>query len=116
MLSINRYFAIWYFILLYFLKGQIGVPSSIDSSLYFDIVHKDKVVGSLKASQTIEGSKVCYQSFTSIKTQIIKDIQVNYKYDVTFENEFLKKADVNITLNDKPHTETHTQWKDAQYS
>ena len=115
MLSINRYLAIWYFILLYFLKGQIDVPRSIDSSLYFDIVHKDKVVGSLKASQKIEGSKVYYQSFTSIKIQIIKDIQVNYKYDVTFENKILKKTDVKITLNDKPHAETQTQWKDAQY-
>ncbi|MFS4416450.1 DUF6134 family protein [Maribacter sp. 2307ULW6-5] len=102
-------------ILVIFLILLDGNSDPKDSSLYFDIVVKNKVVGSLKASQITKGSKTTYQSFTSIKTHIIKDIKVNYEYDVTFDNFLLQKADVHITVNDKPHAETSTLRNNAGY-
>ncbi len=114
-LSSNPYPMTLHFILIYFLAGQMAIPPSADTSLYFDIVVKDKIVGSLKATQNSKDSKTYYRSSTTIKTRIIKEIAVNYKYNVTFENEILKKADVTITVNKKPHAETHTLWKDTEY-
>jgi len=100
------------FCFLIFLGGTTKVT---DSSIFFDIVHRDKVVGSLIASQKTIGSKIDYQSVAKIETRLIKGIEVDYKYDVTFENQLLKKADVHITINDKPHAETSTVWKDDTY-
>lgn len=102
-------------IILLFLTGFSGNLSSFDTTLYFDIIHNDKIIGNLKATQTNKNYKTHYHSSTTIRTKIIKDIKVNYKYDVTFEDEILKKADVDISLNDRPHAETHTKWKDAEY-
>lgn len=93
----------------------IGVPVSTDTSFYFDIIVKDKIVGSLKATQTNKGSEKHYQSSTIIKTRVIKNIQVNYRNDVIFDHGFMKKADVNITLNEKPHAKTHTRWRAVEY-
>lgn len=106
---------IWHLIFLNIMVGGMTIPSFADTSLYFDIVVKDKIVGSLKATQSSKDSKTYYHSSTTIKTRIIKDIAVNYKYDVTFENEILKKAGVNITINKKPHANTLTQWEDTHY-
>ena len=115
MLPITHYLMFWSLIVLNIGVGDMAVPNSADSSLYFDIVVKDKIVGSLKAIQNSNGSKTYYHSSTTIKTRIIKAITVNYKYEVTFENEILKKANVNIILNKKPHANTLTQWEDTQY-
>lgn len=83
--------------------------------MYFDIIHKDDLVGSLKATRTAKGSKTIYQSYTSIKKRLIKEIELEYKYDVTFDNSLLKKANVNITINDKPHARTSTVWKNYKF-
>lgn len=91
------------------------MPNADDTSLYFDIVHKNNVVGSLKATKTIDGPMVYYQSLTSIETRIIKEIEVDYMYDVTFENEILEMATVNISLNDRTHAKTRTERKEAHY-
>ncbi|WP_286814338.1 MULTISPECIES: DUF6134 family protein [unclassified Maribacter] len=103
------------FILLYFFTLPVDLPNATNTSLYFNIVVKDKIVGSLKAAQNSKGSKTNYHSSTTIKTRIIKDISVNHRYDVTFVNNILKKADVNITVNKKPHTKTVTQWENNRY-
>ena len=92
-----------------------GSTNVANTYKYFDIIHHDKVVGSLKASQKTKGEKTYYQSVTKIKIKLIKDIQVDYKYDVTFKDQLLRKADVRIIVNDKPHAETSTIWKDDAY-
>ncbi|MEM5565048.1 DUF6134 family protein [Psychroserpens sp. AS72] len=86
-----------------------------EDNIYFDIVHKKKVIGNLKASRTITDSKIHYQSSTTINTRIMKEIRVNYKYDVTFEAQLLEKSDVNITVNENPHAKTETEWEDNSY-
>ncbi|WP_244156209.1 DUF6134 family protein [Maribacter ulvicola] len=85
------------------------------NTLSFNIIHKDKIVGKLQAIKTTRNSKVNYQSITTINARIIKEIEVNYKYDVTYENNLLKKANVLIDVNNKPHTDITTNWKGNHY-
>ncbi|WP_405414629.1 DUF6134 family protein [Maribacter sp. Asnod1-A12] len=87
----------------------------IKSTLVFDIISKNKIIGDLKATKIIKDSKVHYKCITSINTRIIKEIQVNYEYDVTFENNKLKKANVLIDINDKPYADILTKWEIAYY-
>jgi len=93
----------------------VSSKSSIEKNLYFDVVHNGKVIGSLNATKTHKNSVTYYQSSTIIETRIIKEIRVNYKYDVAFENNLLESSNVNITVNEKPHAKTHTLWKDSDY-
>lgn len=102
-------------ILLLFLMNFWSDSKLSEDSIYFDIIHNEKVIGNLKASRTITDSKIHYQSSTTIKTKIIKDIRVNYKYDVTFKAEVLEKSNVNITVNENPHAKTVTKWEDDSY-
>ncbi|MDF4202977.1 hypothetical protein PXD56_08430 [Maribacter sp. SA7] len=85
------------------------------NTLSFNIIHKDKIVGNLHATKTIKSSRVNYQSITTINTRIIKEIEVNYEYDVTYENSLLKTANVLIEVNNKPHANITTSWKESYY-
>lgn len=103
------------YLLTYFIAFQLAVPKSANTSLYFNIVLDDKIIGSLICTQNSEDSKTYYQSSTTIKTRIIEDISVNHNYDVTFVENILQKADVNITINKKSHAKTVTQWENNRY-
>ncbi|MDO6603693.1 DUF6134 family protein [Arenibacter palladensis] len=98
--------------LLVFIATKSTAPNT---SKYFDIVLKDKIVGVLKVSQNTKDSITYYQSSTVIKTRLIKDIELDYNYDVSFNDMLLKKTNVQITVNNKPHSETITLWKDGYY-
>jgi hypothetical protein len=89
--------------------------NTANKNLYFNVVHKGKVIGSLNATKTLKDSITYYQSSTIIETRIIKEIRVHYKYDVAFENNMLESSKVDITLNEKPHAKTRTLWKDSDY-
>ena len=107
---------IWNLILINFLICQWSYSDTSDQHMYFDVIlHNNKVIGSLKATRTTKDSITYYHSSTIIKTRLIKDIRVNYKYDVTFNNTLLEKADVHITVNEKPHAETYTQRTSTYY-
>jgi len=102
-----------FIISLLFFQGSL--LDSSNTALNFDIILHNKVVGSLESTQIKKDSITYYKSSTNIKTRLIKDILVNYKYDVEFNDKFLKKADVHIMVNKKPHAKTLTQWTDAHY-
>lgn len=104
-----------YLLLLGFVICTISNPNAPKTAKYFDIVLKDKIVGSLEVSRSTQDSTTYYNSTTSIKTRLIKNIEVDYKYDVVFDDRMLKKADVQITVNDRPHAETITLWKEGHY-
>ena len=101
---------IWCLMLLQILTFQEVDLNKKDTIVKYDIVLKGKIVGQLQASRTFKDSKNHYQSSTNISTKFIKNINVNYKYDVIFNNDNLKKADVYITVNNKLHAETKTEW------
>ncbi|WP_157486531.1 DUF6134 family protein [Maribacter forsetii] len=115
MSSINHFIIVCTFIFL----GSIGSISKdvkpLKNTLFFDIVHKDNVIGSLKASKTIKDTKIHYQSVTTINTRIIKEIDVNYLYNVIYENNKLKRANVLIDVNDKPYADILTNWEIDYY-
>lgn len=102
-------------ILISFLIFQASNSNTSSSSLNFDIILHKKVVGSLESTQIKKDGITYYQSYTNIKTRLVKDILVNYKYDVVFDNKIMKKAEVHITVNKKPHAKTHTEWIDTYY-
>ncbi|WP_055436893.1 DUF6134 family protein [Lacinutrix algicola] len=102
-------------VIILFLVSLGGDSKTSVETLYFDIIHKDKVIGSLKATKTIKDSTTFYKSSTTIETRIIKEIRVNYKYDVTFKNNLLETSNVDITVNEKPHAKTDTKKKGTDY-
>ncbi|QRM89368.1 hypothetical protein FG167_09000 [Lacinutrix sp. WUR7] len=106
---------IWYLIIFHVLSFHNLNLNTNDTHLKFDIVLKEKIVGQLQASKTFKDSKIHYQSATNISTRFITDLSVNYKYNVVFNNHNLKKADVYITINNKPHAETSTEWQGDHY-
>ena len=101
------------FIIVFITLG--GASGPLKENLNFDIVHKGDVIGSLKATKTVKDSKVYYESSTTIKTRIIKDNSVNYKYNVVFNEDLLETSVVDITVNKKPHANTHTQRENSAY-
>ncbi|MEO9892518.1 DUF6134 family protein [Aurantibacter sp.] len=104
------------FIITNIFLGDVELATgSIKTTLNFDIVMKDKVVGTLKATKKIKDDKEVYQSTTAIKTRFITEIEVEYKYDVIFEKQKLKTARVVIELNDKTHANTFTELVDNDY-
>ncbi|TDT45310.1 hypothetical protein CLV90_2396 [Maribacter spongiicola] len=113
--SINQFVIVFALLFL----GTVGFSDKdvahIKNTFYFDIIHKDNVIGSLKASKSIKDSKVHYQSVTTINTRVIKEIDVNYLYNVTYENDKLKRANVLIDVNDKPYADILTNWEIDYY-
>ncbi|WP_232735147.1 DUF6134 family protein [Olleya sp. Bg11-27] len=89
--------------------------NTFEEKIIFDVIRNEKVIGNLKATKTIKDSKTYYKSSTSIKARIIKEIRVNYKYDVTFDSESLQQSNVNITVNEKSHAKTSTEWDNNTY-
>ncbi|CAM4302106.1 DUF6134 family protein [Zobellia nedashkovskayae] len=100
---------------LIFLMGFSSDSTFLATTLHYDIVMKDKIIGSLDTHQKTKGNVTTYQSFTSIKTRLLTTIEVDYKYDVTFSKAMLKKAKVSIVVNSREHAETSTLWKNTQY-
>ncbi|QXP61330.1 DUF6134 family protein [Olleya sp. HaHaR_3_96] len=88
---------------------------TFEEKIIFDVIRNEKVIGNLKATKTIKDSKTYYKSSTSIKARIIKEIRVNYKYNVTFDSESLQQSNVNITVNEKSHAKTSTEWDNNTY-
>lgn len=102
-------------ILLNFVVFTNDITHTVNTVLNFDIVMNEKTIGSLKATKTNKNSQNYYHSSTTVKTRIIRNITVNYTYDVSFENGQLRKSDVNIIINDRPHAETATEWRNNEY-
>lgn len=113
----NHYqnFMLWNLILIHFIMCFQGSLPPSEETIYFDVVYNSRVIGQLYATRTSKDSKTYYQSSTTIETRIIKEIQVTYHYDVVFDASVLKKSEVLISVNDKPHAETITQWTEANY-
>ncbi|MGS0527081.1 DUF6134 family protein [Zobellia nedashkovskayae] len=100
---------------LIFLMGFSSDSTFLATTLHYDIIMKDKIIGSLDTHQKTKGNVTTYQSFTSIKTKLLTTIEVDYKYDVTFSKVMLKKAKVSIVVNSRENAETSTLWKNTQY-
>lgn len=114
MLSTNQLLGIFIFAMT-LLSATSNTVNTSKNTLNFTIINKDKTIGTLKATKVVNGSKTYYQSITAIKTRVIKEIEVDYKYDVVFEDNLLKKASVIIGVDDKPYADIITNRADQTY-
>lgn len=78
-----------------------------DKSLYFDVIHKSEVLGSLEATKTVENEKIIYKSHTQVEYHLLATINIDYNYEVTYTNNQLEKATVLIKVKD--HVKTNVQ-------
>lgn len=75
---------------------------------YFDIVHRDKVIGSLTATKTEDDNQIIYKNETFIRTRIVKEIEVNYLFEAMYINGELENAEAIIKVNDEIRESTIT--------
>lgn len=101
--------------LFYLVCGNLFNASSVNTTLVYDIVINDKVVGSLEATRKQKDRLIWYRSATVINTKIIRNIEVQYNYDVHFEDERLQSSQVAIYINTKSHANTKTRYIDDAY-
>ncbi|QXP52527.1 DUF6134 family protein [Cellulophaga sp. HaHa_2_1] len=106
---------LWCLILFNFITFQGDLTPSPDKTLWYDIIYKEKTIGSLKATKTHKDANTTYRTSSTIEFRLIKEFAVNYNYSVDFEAKLLKKAVVNIRINDKSHAKTLTQWHENEY-
>lgn len=99
----------------YFLIFISSSHPSSNEVQYFDIVHRDKIIGELKATKQQENDRITYKNFTNIKTHIIKDITVAYEYEVVFQSNGLLNANATILVDKKIHKQTITEWTGEAY-
>lgn len=104
-----------YIVFISFFIPSLNSINASEENMHFDVVYNSKIIGNLTATRSTKNSKTYYQSATNIQTRIITTVHVFYTYDVIFNNGSLEKSSVQITVNDKPHTETLTQWVKTKY-
>ncbi len=104
-----------YFLIFNLFTIQNTVEPHPVETLSYDVVYKNKTVGSLKATKQIKGSETVYKTSSTIELKIIKTFDIFYKFDVTVEDEVLEKAYVDILVNDKQHAKTSTEWHNNEY-
>jgi len=106
---------IWYLFLFSFIVCQINFVKPTEKKLSFDMVWKGKSVGTLYATQKNIDSKTYYQSSTNIQIKFIKTFDINYEYDVVFDNQILQTAHVDINYNGNNHAQANTKRKNNEY-
>ncbi len=85
------------------------------TNLKYRVIYKDKEVGTLLATKQISDSIIFYQNKTEIDTRVITKINLEYKYDVIFENGLLNKSNVQIELNGKSRKNSKTILEKNKY-
>ncbi len=84
--------------------------------LYFNILHNDKVIGTLKAIKDTNDERTIYTDQTIITTHIFTKIEVEYKYEAIYFNNDLIESNVNIFLNGHQKTKTTTEKNNDIYT
>jgi hypothetical protein len=105
----------WYLFLFSFIICQFNLPAPSEKKLSFDMIWRGKSVGTLYATQKNIDSKIHYQSSTNIQIKFIKTFDINYEYDVLFDNQILQTAHVDINYNGNNHAQADTKRKNSEY-
>ena len=90
----------------------IGITSNLfaqNETIYFDVIHSGKPIGTLKAERITEGDKTHYKSYTDIEFHMFMTIKIEYTYDVTYVDEELNHAKVHIMLKGHEKTNVRTE-------
>ncbi len=105
----------WYLLLFSFIICQSNFATPSEKKLSFDMIWRGKSVGTLYATQKKVDSKTYYKSSTNIQIKFIKTFDINYEYDVVFDNQILQTADVDINYNGNNHAQANTKRKNNEY-
>lgn len=101
-----------YFILMI---GYVMSMNAQNETLYFDVVHNEKAIGSLKTEKIIKGNSINYLSNTSLEFHVFTKIAIEYNYGVTYVNDHLDKATVKITVHGHVKTDVMTKRDGSKY-
>ncbi|ETN96115.1 DUF6134 family protein [Zhouia amylolytica] len=96
-----------------FVLAMLNFPT--EEKVSFEVLHRDKSIGVLEAVKETYHKEVVYNNHTSIDTRIITKIEVNYGYNVTYDNNGLVEASAQIKFNGKERTNAHTERKGKNY-
>lgn len=84
-------------------------------TLYFDVLHKGKNIGSLKTEKSTDGNNVRYVSSTIIEFHMFTTIEIIFNYDVSYQNNTLNKSAVKIKVHGHLKTDVMTEKAGNQY-
>lgn len=104
-----------YFLLILLSINLLNVNAQIEQ-LDFEIIHKNKVVGSLITKKVITDSGTNYSSITELEIHILTKIKVNYTYDVSYINNFLNVGSVIVKVHGREKTNVRTVKENSRYS
>jgi hypothetical protein len=93
---------------------SLFLPSK-EEVILFDVILRDEVVGELKAVKTTTATQTTYHSFTNIRTSFLEKLEVDYTTRVVYREGVMADAKVDISVNGKTFTDTHTKLVDGQY-
>lgn len=104
-----------YYLLMLFTFIHLSVTGQNEKRV-FDLIHKDKIVGTLTANKIINGNETKYTSLTELEIHIFTKISVSYNYEVLYKNDVLNKGAVIVKVNGHEKTNVKTETENSQYS
>ena len=83
----------------------------------FEVLHDNRLLGTLEATKTVTGNQIVYTSHTQIEYHLMVNIEVVYDYHVTFSNGILQEAKAHIMVrgNDKTKVQTVKAGSDFEF-
>ncbi|MCU0345902.1 MAG: hypothetical protein MUC59_03085 [Saprospiraceae bacterium] len=75
----------------------------------FEVLHKGKPIGSLKATKSTAADLTTYINTTSIQAKVVKEVKVNFTIKSVYKGKLLEQSTVDISLNGKPYASTKTK-------
>ncbi|WP_417888013.1 DUF6134 family protein [Zunongwangia sp.] len=81
---------------------------SQQKQLVFDVIHRDKKIGEFVASRVKNNKIITYTSKTAIEARLLAKINVNYNFEVLYEDDLMQKAYTEVIVNGKRRTDSKT--------
>ena len=82
--------------------------------LSFSIIQNDEIIGETKASKIIDGNQTIYSSSTISTTRVVIKITIKSQSEVQLENGFVRYAEANVTVRNRPYAHSYTQYCSGQ--
>ena len=93
----------------------IFAPEPTVETLYFDVLKNEKIIGELKAVKRTTNAEEWYESFTTINTHLVKEIEIFYHFEVNMINNQLNTSKAVIKVNEKIHNYTLIKKMENKY-
>ncbi len=81
----------------------------------YDVIRKEKSLGTLKATLIKEGNRRTYLTNTEIEYSLMMTFDIKYDYKIVFENGILKESFVKVWVRGNEKDDTYTVLKDGKY-